>query len=229
MQKIDREVEFLISKKVKEFSFHINEDLKHFPEIDQLTEIIVKSVEDYKIAKKFNQIDEAKIYKATIKEMKFAREHLIRVMNMDFGRPTQKMLDMAEKANIDLKDPKVIEEFKIIQQQTLGDIQRMKQGKKPLTEAEMKLERTKLLNQRQEQRIQDHIKKQKEDQSAAIKNTERIVELLNKSQENLEASIEFEKQDKLSHKRDRICLAVLVLVWFLIIIYTNYFMGGATG
>ena len=76
----------------------------------------MKSVEDYKIAKKFNQIDEAKIYKATIKEMKFAREHLIRVMNMDFGRPTQKMLDMAEKANIDLKDPKVIEEFKIIQQ-----------------------------------------------------------------------------------------------------------------
>ena len=55
------------------------------------------------------------------------------------------------------------------------------------------------------------------------------MELLNKSQENLEASIEFEKQDKLSHKRDRICLAVLVLVWFLIIIYTNYFMGGATG
>ena len=47
--------------------------------------------------------------------MKFAKEHLIRVMNMDFERPTQKMIDMAEQANIDLKDPKVIEEFKMIQ------------------------------------------------------------------------------------------------------------------
>jgi len=32
------------------------------------------------------------------------------------------MIDMAEQANIDLSDEKVLEEFKIIQQQTLGDI-----------------------------------------------------------------------------------------------------------
>mmetsp|Transcript_22342 Transcript_22342/g.27450 ORF Transcript_22342/g.27450 Transcript_22342/m.27450 type:complete len:93 (-) Transcript_22342:1250-1528(-) len=75
-----------------------------------------KSTIDYKMAKKFNQIEEARLYKVTIKEMKFAKEHLIRVMNMDFNRPTQKMLDMAEQANINLQDPKVLEEFKIIQQ-----------------------------------------------------------------------------------------------------------------
>ena len=86
--------------------------------------------------------------------MKFAKEHLIRVMNMDFSRPTQKMKDMAQHAKIDLRDPKVIEEFKIIQQQTLSDIQRMKDGKKPLSEAEMKAERTKMLNQRIEKKIQ---------------------------------------------------------------------------
>ena len=46
--------------------------------------------------------------------MKFAKEHLIRVMNMDFSRPTKKMQEMAESASIDLSDPKVIDEFKII-------------------------------------------------------------------------------------------------------------------
>lgn len=128
--------------------------------------------------------------------MKFAREHLIRVMNMDFGKPTQKMRDMATQAGIDLKDPKVIEEFKIIQQQTLNDIQRLKEGKRPLTEAEMKAERNKLLNERHEQKIQELIHKQQDEQSSAVKNTERIVELITKSKENLEASMRFEEEDK---------------------------------
>ena len=88
MQKIDREVDFLIQKKIKEFSFHVQDELLHFKEIDELTTIINKSIEDYKMAKKFNQIEEAKLYKVTIKEMKFAKEHLIRVMNIDFTRPT---------------------------------------------------------------------------------------------------------------------------------------------
>ena len=95
MQKIDREVDFLIIRKVKEFSFHIKDQLEHFPEIDQLIEIIDKNIEEYRLAKKFGQLEKAKIYKVTIREMKFAKEHLIRVMNMDFSRPTQKMKDMA--------------------------------------------------------------------------------------------------------------------------------------
>ena len=70
------------------------------------------------------------------------------------------MLDIAEQANIDLKDPKVLEEFKIIQQQTLGDIKRMREGLKPLTEEEMRAERTKLLNERNEERIREIVQKQ---------------------------------------------------------------------
>ena len=88
LQKIDKEIESLITKKVKEFSFYVKDELEYFPEIDQLTEMIEKSIKDYKQAKKFGQADEAKFYKVTIKEMKFAKEHLIRVMNMDFNRPT---------------------------------------------------------------------------------------------------------------------------------------------
>jgi len=37
-----------------------------------------------------------------------------------------------------LKDPVVLEEFKKIQKQNLEDVKRMKEGKQPLTEEEMK-------------------------------------------------------------------------------------------
>ena len=43
-----------IEKKIKEFSFHIKDELEHYPEIDQLNGIIDKSIADYKLAKKFN-------------------------------------------------------------------------------------------------------------------------------------------------------------------------------
>lgn len=65
----------------------------------------------------------------------------------------------------------------------------MKEGKRPLTEAEMKAERTKMINSRHEVKIQELIKKQQDEQSSAVKNTERIVELITKSKENFEASI----------------------------------------
>lgn len=223
MQKIDREVDMLIQKKVREFSFQVQDELQHFPEIDQLTQIIDKSILDYKMAKKFNQIDEARLYKATIKEMKFAKEHLIRVMNMDFSKPTQKMLDMAQHAKIDLDDPKVVEEFKIIQQQTLGDIERLRDGQRPMTEAEMRVERTKMMNQRQEERIREVIKQTEKEDEASVKNTERIVELITKSKENIEARIEFDEQNKQSEKRDQVCLAVLLAFWVLITLYSMLF------
>ena len=54
MQKVDREIAVLIEKKIKEFSFHIKDELEHYPEIDQLNGIIDKSIADYKLAKKFN-------------------------------------------------------------------------------------------------------------------------------------------------------------------------------
>jgi len=35
-------------------------------------------------------------------------------MNLDFEKPTQKMVVMAKEANIDLKDSRVLLEFKLI-------------------------------------------------------------------------------------------------------------------
>ncbi len=49
-------------------------------------------------------------------------------MNFDFDRPQQKLVEMAKTSNIDLKDKRILEEFKIIQQQNLEDIRRLKQG-----------------------------------------------------------------------------------------------------
>jgi len=42
--------------------------------------------------------------RAKIKEMKFAQKHLHLVMNLDFNRPSPKMLELAKEANIDLKN-----------------------------------------------------------------------------------------------------------------------------
>ena len=98
----------------------------------------------------------------------------------------------------------------------------MKDGQKPLTEAEMKAERNKVLNQRHEARIQELILKQKEEQSATVKNTERIVELITKSKENLEASLEFELQDQQSHEHDKLILAFLFIAYICVYLYTKY-------
>ena len=57
---------------------------------------------------------------------------------------------------------KIIEEFKMIQQQNLNDINRMRDGKSPLTEEELKSERSKMINKRHEERLRDQIAKNKE-------------------------------------------------------------------
>lgn len=111
---------------------------RHFKEVDDIQEMIDKAEESYKLFKKTGRIKEAKLIKQKLEEAKFAKEHLIHVMNLDFTKPTAKMRDIAAKNNIDLNDPLVIAEFKKIQQQNLDDIQRMKEGKAPLTEEELK-------------------------------------------------------------------------------------------
>ena len=100
--------------------------------------MIDKAEESYRLFKKTGRGKEAKLVKQKLEEALFAKEHLYHVMNLDFSRPTQKLKDMAVKNHIDLRDQTVIEEFKRIQEQNLEDIRRMKEGKKPLTDEEMK-------------------------------------------------------------------------------------------
>ena len=49
------------------------------------------------------------------------------------------------------------------------------------------------------------------------------MKLIGKSKSNLEAGIEFEKQDKRASQRDKICLAVLVMVWMTILLYSHIY------
>ena len=55
-----------------------------------------------------------------------------------------------------------------------------------------------------------------------VKNTERIVELITKSKQNLEASLEFEEKDKLSQERDKLLLVLLFIVYVFVWAYMNY-------
>jgi hypothetical protein len=126
--------------KIHDFSFEVLPVGKrnNFPELDDLQVMIDKAEESYRLFKKTGRGKEAKMVKEKLEEAQFAKEHLFHVMNLDFSRPTQKLRDMAIKNNIDLRDTTVIEEFKRIQEQNLEDIRRMKEGKKPLTDDEMK-------------------------------------------------------------------------------------------
>lgn len=126
--------------KLREFSFEVLpvEQRKHFPEMDDLQQMIEKAEESYRLFKKTGRGKEAKVVKQKLEEALFAKEHLYHVMNLDFSRPTANLVEMARKNNINLRDPQVIEEFRRIQLQNLEDIRRMKEGKQPLTEDEMK-------------------------------------------------------------------------------------------
>lgn len=94
--------------------------------------------------RKIGKAEEAHDVKAKIKEMKFAQKHLNLVMNLNFDRPSPKMLEMAKEANVDLKDEAMVQEFKLVQIQNLEDVRRLRTGQKPLTKEEISDQREKL-------------------------------------------------------------------------------------
>ena len=52
----------------------------------------------------------------------YNKHHLNCVMNQDFSRPTKQMAENAKKANIDLNDPRVLEEFKRLSEESIADL-----------------------------------------------------------------------------------------------------------
>lgn len=123
----------MIDTKRKEFSFEIKEEKTEYTEILELGVMIENTVENYRFYKNLGKHEEANQIKAKLQEIKFAHAHLILVMNMDFDKPTENLKNMAQTSKIDLKDPRIIDEFKAIQQANLEDIRRMKEGKPLLT------------------------------------------------------------------------------------------------
>lgn len=67
--------------------------------------MIEKAEESYRLFKRTGRGKEAKAVKQKLEEAIFAKEHLFNVMNLDFSRPTMKLIEMARKNNIDLNDP----------------------------------------------------------------------------------------------------------------------------
>jgi len=101
----------------------------------------------------------------------------------------------------------------------------MRDGNEPLTEEQLKDERTKLINKRHEERIRETIMKNKETSDKQIKNTERIVDLVQRSKEQLESNIEFKEEEAKSHKRDQIIIVVLLLIYVGYVCYTYLAQG----
>lgn len=67
--------------------------------------MIDKAEESYKLFRKTGRNKEAKMIKDKLIEAKYAKEHLMQVMNLDFSRPTSKMVEIARLNKINLKDP----------------------------------------------------------------------------------------------------------------------------
>lgn len=92
--------------KLQDFSFEVlpEDQRTHYPEMDDLQLMIDRAEESYRLFKKTGRGKEAKVVKQKLEEAIFAKEHLYHVMNLDFGKPTAKLIEMARKNHIDLSD-----------------------------------------------------------------------------------------------------------------------------
>lgn len=79
-----------------------------YPELDKVSELINIAIENYKVLKKLGKINDASEIKNKIKEMKFSKEHLNLVLNLDFNRPSKKMAELARAAGVDLNDGRML-------------------------------------------------------------------------------------------------------------------------
>jgi len=59
--------------------------------------MIDKAEESYKLLKKTGRVSEAKMIKKKLEEAYYAKVHLLHVMNLDFSKPTPKMLEMSRQ------------------------------------------------------------------------------------------------------------------------------------
>jgi hypothetical protein len=58
--------------------------------------MIDKAEESYRLFKKTGRIKESRLIKKKLEEARYAKEHLLHVMNLDFSRPTHKMKELAK-------------------------------------------------------------------------------------------------------------------------------------
>ena len=103
----------------------------------------------------------------------------------------------------------------------------MREGKEPLDEAELKTERSKLINKRHEEKIRDQVGRNRETSDKQLKNTERIVDLVRRSKESLEGDIKYKAEEARSHKKDQILFVVLITIYVVYLIYSYAFSAEA--
>ena len=91
-EQLDAEVAEMIKQKKTELSFEVKDELTYYPEFDQVDGLINQAKNSYVLLRKVGKKQEAASVKQKIKEMKFHKHHLNLVMNLDFDRPTERMI-----------------------------------------------------------------------------------------------------------------------------------------
>jgi hypothetical protein len=115
MLKIDQNVSKMIWKTRGTLNFEVRDTIEHNKDVEEMTTLVDNTINAYKKHRKAGQLKQAKSMKKKLAEAKFQREHLIMVMNLDFTKPTDKMIQIAEKTKINLEDERILDEFRFIQ------------------------------------------------------------------------------------------------------------------
>ena len=133
-------------------------------------------------------------------------------MNLDFSNPTPHMIKMAKESNIDLKDSRVLFEFKLIQQQNLTDIRRMREGKPAMTADEITEMRQKAYAEANFGTFQFT----KEQEAVRLGKTEAVVE------EVKEGKVDSKGSDKWDW--ESVMVVIGIVFWTVLCLYFNFAM-----
>lgn len=113
----------MLDKKKLEFSFEVKSVRDKIPEIEEVKETLAKGETAVELLIKTGNFAEAnRLKKQLIEAKKYEIELLDIVMNLDFTRPKEKMIKLANELGIDIKDPILIGEFKKLQQERIDEL-----------------------------------------------------------------------------------------------------------
>lgn len=192
----------------------VEKEMVYYPDLDKVEDLILQAIKSYGVLRKIGKHQEADDVRAKIKEMKFAQKHLHLVMNLDFNRPSPKMLELAKEANIDLKNEQMVQEFKLVQIQNLEDIRRLRMGLKPLSKEEIEAQRQKLVEELRAKNKYKVLSAEQKDAGGQVERKEAFT--------SMQQAVEDSNFD--ANWMDTVLVVFGIFLWALLIFYVNFLM-----
>ena len=192
----------------------VEKEMVYYPDLDKVEDLILQAIKSYGVLRKIGKHQEADDVRAKIKEMKFAQKHLHLVMNLDFNKPSPKMLELAKEANIDLKNEQMVQEFKLVQIQNLEDIRRLRMGLKPLSKEEIEAQRQKLVEELRAKNKYKVLSAEQKDAGGQVERKEAFTSMQQAAEDsNFDANW-----------MDTVLVVFGIFLWALLIFYVNFLM-----